>query len=631
MRYMDKTSMGLEHYFSDISPVVSLLSEFSAEDTLGILVERPAREQNEVCRALFEALEALVQSDFAHKDLIPANVRRLADSLIAPDAYSIERLLPVFGWLEKLHIHNEQSRVQWISGLRDCAAQTDTLTAALIQNLPQIESQRVSVVREDGGLRIGLPEKLWGRISLTLPDAQMEADVPFPLFGYLFVLEASVEEERCRVVLLLDLEFSDTPYQERLLSDENWLEFEVTCGVPQVNAVLYDYTARALAGGHGHPQTMEICCEALSTKGEVLGRNVLSTEEHRLLLLAQLFCAAARLNRRRPGETFEWNVALLENRYALSGVTGFLEKQEGPGRRLSELLRMASDAYEEGQNELTMRTLTAFAREYGAIPKSLGGCAFAATMVSEFAAVSQGYVGVCSEQEARGAVMATVAGYLEETLSHLGFTGALPHFARRFGHSAHYLSFVQGGDLRISECGDLELPLSLSAARVPLGTLQKIGEEENFGRFFAEDFKDIGRTADFARLATEDDAGRAVFQVDFHDPSRPVPDAERLVKQLEYHVLVADCALKDQPIDKAYLSTLRRMLGRRRAFRRMVVPLLFSVVASVGAAAFWLVDNVFDQNYTKLTLSGFGALALIAGVVALLFTYWKHIRSIWAQ
>ena len=633
MKYMNKTQMGLEHYFSSVSPVFTLLSEFSAEDTLGLLVERSTREQNEFCGNLFDALEVLIKSNFAHKDLIPDNVRRIAESLIAPDAYSIERILPVLTWLEKLHIKNEQNRVQWISSLRGFAAEADQATAAFMENFPLMESQRVSVIREGDNLRVSLPEKQWGQVGLTFPNAQVDGMTEFPVFGYLFVFEASFAEQRGQIQFLLDLDFSETPYQERLLSDEHWMEISFSCDVPVLQTALFDYTRRALSYGWGHAQTLEMCCEALASKQDVLGKIALTTEEHRLLLISQLFCSAMHLNGQGKGEPFEWNASPLANRYGLEAAADFLEKQNEIGNRLSQLLRMALDAFEVGNNKLTLRTLTAFAREFDSLEKSVDGCAFAANMAAHFAQASASYTDNYSEQNAHNTVLKTLSDYLSETLTHLGFSGELPHYSRQYARTVHFLSFVLQTDTRINERGFLEIPYSLSVARVPIRTFaNRMGaEKRNPAAFFAEDFRHIGRAADFTRLATEDDAGRAVFEVDFHDPTAVVAQAEQLSKKLEYHLLIADSALKNLPIDKAYRVTLRKMLGRRRAFRRMAVPLLLSSITSVGALAYWMVDNVFDINHTKLTVTGFAALAVVAAVTGLLVTYWKHIRSIWAQ
>ena len=631
MQYIHKVRLGLEHCFTDVSPVISLLGEFSPEDTMGQLMDRPIREQNEVCKKLFHLLRQLLQSDFPHKELIPDNVKRIAESLIAPDAYSIERILPILLWLEKLRLKNEQDKVRWISNLHGTAALTDPMTAAFFENFPLVDSQRVSVLLEDGTLRICLPEKQWGQISLTLPEASLDSEMESPLFGYLFVLESEVFENRCQIRLLLDLEFSETSYQQRLLSEENWAEVSLSCAIPKLELSLYDYAKRIRSFGWGHARMLNECCDALQSKFAVLGRSALNDEENRLLILAQLFSSADYVAHKEGGAPFEWNISVLENRFGLNNILQMLEKQGPAGQRFSGFLRTASDAFEQENNDQVMQSLLSFSRLYRALGRSLSGCRFAMNLLQFFTRAAGSYTDVYVEQVPHEAVRNTLQDHLGETLQNLGFSGALPHYTREYGRSVHFLSFVLAKEPSITDQGYLVFPYSLSIARAPSNDLVSPADENSLpgGGFCAEDFEQIGRPAKFGRLATEEDAGCALFGVKFLDPGREIPKAEELSKLLAYHLLVADNALKNQPLNKAYRATLRRILRRRKTLRRLAIPIFLSSLASAAAVGYWMVDNVFDIHHTKLTVSGFTAAAIIMAIAVLFILYWKKIRSIW--
>jgi len=633
VKYIHKIRLGLEHCFTDISPLISLLGEFSPEDIMGQLMERPVREQNEICKKLFHLLRQLLQSDFPHKELIPENVKRVAASLIAPDAYSMERILPILLWIEQLRLKNEQDKVQWISNLHGTAATTDPMTAAFFENFPQVDAQRVSVIREGDAVRIRLPEKKWGRISLLLPEVTVESEREFPLFGYLFVLEAEAVEDRFQIRLLLDLEFSETPYQQRLLSEENWAEFSLSCDRPRLELSLYDYTKRIHSFGWGHIRSLNECCDALQSKFSVLGRSALNEEENRLLILSQLFSSAEYLAHQADIRTFEWNVSALENRFGLNSVMQMLEKQGSVGQRFAALLHTASEAFEQEENERVMQALLTFSRVYNTLGRRVSGCRFAAKILRSFSQATESYIDGYMEQAPHEAVRETLREYLGETLEGLGFSGALPHYTRRYGRSVHYLSFVLAKEPYITDQGELVFPYSLSIARAPLKAVERLSGEESLpdGELYAEDFEQTGRPAKFGRLATEEDAGCASFGVKILNSAREIPNAKELSQQLEYHLLLADNALKDQPLNKAYRATRRRILRRSKTLRRLAIPIMLSSLASAAAVGYWMVDKVFDIHHTKLTVSGFTAAAIIMAIAVLFFLYWRKIRSIWTS
>lgn len=467
MKYIDRTKIGMELFLDQLSPMTSPLNHHSPEETVELLSQDSYSAQTNECRRIQGGLRRLISSRYALRDSIPARVRMVAESQFTPTP---DRLLPVFRWIHFLRNENEQARIRWLYALKDVGSALGGCTGDFLQSFSQLASQRVSLLPNstDFTLTLSVPDSFWGQVSLCLTGIDPSALPPSPVFGYLFWIEADRNEDAYTFRFLMDTEFSDTVYQERLLQTKNWQEIAVRCTHAQLQVTEHDYTSRIRSYGYGETDALFTCFGELLRKQAMLGSQALSGGEARLLSTASLFSRLEML----PNSPIYSNplppaTQLMENRYQLNQTASFLDRECGEfGTALAAILRNAANDYANENARACQKKLNHFRARIRDARRD--GSVFHLThpLLALFRDATSSY---CAPvpfarhyEDARTHLNAAI-----ELLQSNGFSGQFPHFYR-LRRRAEYISFVTDGTPIPSADGLILLNYSLAVASCPL-------------------------------------------------------------------------------------------------------------------------------------------------------------------
>ncbi|MBE6754661.1 MAG: hypothetical protein E7559_10010, partial [Ruminococcaceae bacterium] len=244
MNYIDRKAIGLEQYFAKCSSSFSSLNEFSEADITIHLQQAPLRTRIALAQMIHNSLRQL-KEDFRGLDrIIPSDLFRQYASVNAlvctPDG-----LLPFFRWLMELQRANEQRRILCLSELSSCTARLDIDSRSFFQNFFSLNNQRVVVSPDGDSIVMTTAEREWGKVAAVFERCGLDNPDALPLLGFAFGQECILlEDGRYQINLLIDTEFGDVEYCERLLSDSGWLEFSFTCGNMHAAPICTDYVGR---------------------------------------------------------------------------------------------------------------------------------------------------------------------------------------------------------------------------------------------------------------------------------------------------------------------------------------------------------------------------------------------------
>lgn len=636
MKYISRYHLGLEQFLVRFSGAFQL--ENMAENYAALLLEQPLSFQLAICREIQAALHQLVTSEFQVRNILPANLRDMGE---AQFPLSPSQVAPFFHWLQKLHRDNVESKHLWESALDEFGRRFGGDVAQIFRSLETITFQRFRLEKRGEDLLLSSGNLLWGEYCLTLKNVQVDEAAQWPQCGYLFWAEGEVLEEGGEVRLLMDREFSDTVYHERLLQSRNWWELTVRFEDLSVQWKEYDYTKRALTVGLSSWDAVRFCCYELIHKATVMGETALSAEERRLWSVAQLFLCTGTLDDLsvHPPITFFSPVNVLDNRYQFSGAVEYLRKQwpGDEGEYLCDTLEEIQEAYDQKHRKKYPRALRDWADEIGSQMRSGGIRLLAQPLKEAFAKATENF----GMDFPFGKQMQSAADTLQEFYHPLlrdtyHFEGEFPHYYRLRGNRWEFFSFVPQTSPVTRTDGKLYFTYAVQLARCPV-TLDEKGNRTVDGlspaQCRASDFQaDKPSRAHFAIAGDDVDGMGCLFAyplgVEWEESYHSVE--RKYAAKFGDTLILAVHALDQIPIQEKKVKERHRLyLKKHHTFRRLWVKWLSIAVILVLCG---MVPGFFFWKNSDAIIGG-TILLCVAGVIfatlAAWLSYGRKKRHIW--
>lgn len=631
MKYIDRYQIGMEYYMAQLSELTSPLNQFSPQDTVARLQESSFSTQNDVCKTIQAGLRRLISSRYDLGGVVPARIRVVAESQFTPTA---ERLLPVFKWVESLHRENERAKTQWLYALRDACSRVAPEAADFLQSFSLLRAQRVTLAFQDGSAVLSIPESLWGQARMVF-DAPEFGEPPQTesVIGYLFWAEADRTDEGLEFRFLIDTEFSETVYHERLLQSGNWREFRLKCPEARMRIALFDYARRLRRSGRCGLDALTSCMTELLKKQTMLGGNALSMEENRLLGCAQLFSKTQLLTAVLPPEQTP-SETLFENRYLVERTASYFGQECGElGIQLQKLLTQAQECYDNEQPERTEKLINRFCEALRQSEFDGSSRQLTRPLLKRFAEAASSYCDApyfavfydraCSAVQQRTA--SAVAAY--------GFTGEFPHYYRLRRHRAEYLSFMIGDEPALTPDGALCFSCDLAVAR---RYATRVNGVESVYRLPAAD----GCAPEFA---FDDRLGSHYGTVEFDAEGNALliewPFGEELTEEAAVRAAdpvlpmleIAEHGLRGKRLPRIFSNRHGRQLAAEHRFshyvgRSLILGIAFAIIGLLLTQS--LVQTRFQAAFAVIVcLAGAFALVVLIGAVRYLLLR----RSIWRR
>ena len=629
MKYIHLARIGMGLYFDQLSELTAIQAP-SPEECVDELQQNRFPVQREECRRIQGALRRLISQRYQLKGEIPARIQSVATNPFVPTP---EQLLPVFQWVQALQAENQQAEVRCQYALQDVANHLPSETGSFLRAFSAVMTQRISLLPGDGTLTMALPESPWGQASLRFSGVPAELLPTQAVFGYLFWLECDRTENGYEFRFLLDTEFSETLYQERMLQPQHWQEISVFCADVALTCQLCDYTARIRRHGLAGMDALFAAFGELRRKEILLGASALTDGETRLSgmarLLATLDLLPDPLQTRSPEDPID---ALLGNRYQLQGTLRQLREWDPKtGEALAVLLEKAQELNDTEEDTRCERQLNAL-RQYWTQMRTQGsGLQIAAAALADFQSATAGYTGIPSFAAQWADSAELIRAAVEPTLREHRFTGEFPHYVRLVGTRADYLSFTS--DPMPVPYGDGTVHLTYSIAVASVRAEKKDGKITVGSRPYAQCSAAALEPIESVR------AGRI-----FH----PSQDGHTLSFPYRFTERPTDSALRDQVAQTALFGVkigLRALDGRAlphgyrphplgshwgaKAFGEMFLRYL------PASAVFSVPTMVAVYLHTAGASRSIGALAAglacgAAGVFLIASVRWLHIRrTVW--
>lgn len=635
MKYIDRYQIGMEYYMAQLSELTSPLNPLTPQDTIAHLQEFSFSVQSDACKTIQAGLRRLVSSRYDLSGTVPARIRVIAESQFTPTA---ERLMPVFKWVETLHRENAQARQQWLYALKDVSSRISPVAGDFLQSFSQLRAQRVTLTFQPGSAVLSIPESLWGQARMVFDAPQ--TDLPqaetgeHSLTGYLFWAEADRTDDGMEFRFLIDTEFSDTVYTERLLQKQNWQEVRLLCREARMHVTLFDYAARLRQRGSSGMAALTACFTELLRKQTMLGTTVLSMEENRLLGCAQLFAKSQLLPGVPPPLMQTQADVLFENRYLVERTADFFEQNCGElGKELHRLLTDAQEKYDNEQPERTEKLMTQFCETLR--QSEFDGSARQVTrpLLRRFAEASADcsdapYFAGAYDIACRAAMHAA-----EDFLAGLGFTGTFPHYYRLRGGRAEYLSVCISSEPSLTADGRLCFVGEVAAAKRRFS--RSGGVPMVFGLPAAEgcapefEFDDrIG--THFGTVEADETGAPCLFSWPFAGELTDESAAEA-AGRLTAMLSIAERGLRGKRLPRAFAARHKRQIAAEHLFSRYVGRgLIFGVLFAIAGL-------LVTRNLVQTRVQAIGAvLAILACSVLLVLLigtvrYLAVRRSIWRR
>lgn len=635
MKYIDRYQIGMEYYMAQLSELTSPLNPLSPQDTVTHLQEFSFSVQSDACKTIQMGLRRLVSSRYSLNTIVPARIRVIAESQFTPTA---ERLLPVFKWVETLRQENERACRQWLYALKDVSCRIAPEADSFLQAFSQLRAQRVTLSLQPGAAMLSIPESLWGQARMIfdapqidpLPDESGEASIT----GYLFWVEADRTDSGLEFRFLIDTEFSDTVYTERLLQKQNWQEIRLCCSEARMHVTRFDYAGRLHRRGCSGMAALAACFTELLKKQTMLGSAALSMEENRLLGCAQLFAKSQLLPAVPPPARLTRADILFENRYLVERTASFFEQECGElGKELHKLLTDAQDKYDDEQPERSEKLMQRFCETLR--QSEFDGSARQVTrpLLKRFAAASAEYDDKPYFAAAYDTACKAAKKQAEEFLNKHHFTGEFPHYYRLRGGKAEYLTLrisdkpslmtdgrlcfvceVAAAKRRFFRVNETEMVLGLPAAE---GCAAEFEFDDCFGTHYGVvDFDQNGKSCLFSwpfdGELTEESAQET---------------AVRLLSMLE----IAERGLRGKKLPRAYAARHKRQIAAEHLFSHYLGhSLVFGVLLAIVGL---LITKNLVQSRIQAAAVVFACLtgSLLIVVLISAIRYLIVRRSIWRR
>lgn len=631
MKHINRFQIGIELFLSQISTITSPANDVSPEETIELLKEQSFSAQTEFCKKIQSGLRRLISDRYDVSSFIPARVKAVAESQFTPTP---ERLLPIFKWVASLHRTNQQMRVQWLSDLKNVSDRIGADAGHFLESFSMMTSQRISLVRVEDRMVLSVPDRLWGQAKLIFEDAACNMPDALPCFGYIFWVEADTTENGYVFRLLIDSEFSETVYTERLLQNKNWVEFSIECSSAVLAANLCDYTLRVRNSGRGAFETSMICCRELLHKASILGVYALNPAERELLGVAQILLHTGVLQQLDTKNLLPPLPAddLFENRYSFERAAAYFQQSCGiQGDRLHQLLMQILDAYEEGLQKKFAKYLAQFSDYWEQLVKTGRIRVISHPLQRSFAKATAGFrEGYSFERylsDARAALSRTFSPLLEEH----GFSGSFPHFRRIRRHKAEFLSFVLRDPPAARSDGNIYFTYGIQLSRCSYSYVE--GDTLVFDMPYenctaAECGLEKSHYSDFARLDRDESGTLCVFCYEYN---KLVPEerSDAMAKSLIpcFH-LALDC-FDNKPVPKKYAAQHKRILHASHRFGRLLGEFsAVGILVSILLLYFGKSRVVTTTHAVILTVSSILAGAAVVLLCSIL-GYGRMKRRIW--
>ena len=634
MNYIDRTKIGIEMFLGQLSPLTSALNQHTPEETVELLQQDSYTAQSGECRRIQGGLRRLISNRYTLKDTLPARIRMVAESQFTPTP---ERLLPVFRWAQNLRRDNEQARVRWLYALKDVTSTLRPEAGAFLRSFSELAAQRVSILPENNSVVLAIPDSLWGQISLRFTGMTPESIPHSPLFGYLFWAEADRCSNGFEFRFVIDTEFSDTAYQERLLQSKNWQELTLRCTAIESDIRCCNYAARIESHGFAESDALFMCFGELLRKQSLLGAQVLSGTEARLIGTATLF---ARLEFVPNAPVMSGHLPpitqLMENRYQLAQTANLLERECGTfGQTLAAFLRDASDYYEDEDPIRCQKKL----RQFCEFLRDAQHSGEIRALTHPLLALFREGCANCTSPEPFAAHYADAQAQIESAVGPLllqhGFSGQFPHFHRLSGRRAEYISFITDAVPTATADGSLLLHYSIAVARCPVtaDTTSPYAFGLPYTELSASGFSyDESIGCRFGRVFHPEQEGqRCTFEYRYS----PIPQNElhmQTVSALLTAVQAALAGLENKSFPHGYRPHSAVHLRTSHMFAQMMDrSLLFGLPVTI--AVILLFYRELQNGPFRLFLLAVGALAagLIVVLLISVLRYFRLCRSIWQR
>ena len=625
--------IGIELFMAQVSPFTVPSDDHSPQELVDLAYEQSRSAQNELCRKIQSGIRALLSNQYQVADLLPARVRTFAESQFTP---STERLLPVFQWLSELHRTNHQLKVNWMYELQGAASKIGSGAADFLQSFSKLSSQRITLLQQENNLTLSLPDRLWGQAKLIFEKPVFQTSFPLPMFGYIFWADAVSTEQGLRFHLVIDTEFSETVYIERLLQDKNWLELTIECTAAQLQGDLCNYAKRIFSSGAGSYDLVLICCRELLHKSSILGTASLNQGERALVGVARLFYSAGLLSfASRPMEdAAEQAAALMDNRYAFQRNAAYFEQHCGElGKKMTALLNDALEEYENGTPDKAGARLSEFCGFVHQMIKTGAIRYLSRPLMADFLKCGEEFHFSSVFDPFLERAQKAITRQLEPIIKAAGFSGEFPHYRRIRRHKADLLSFLLSEPPCSKADGRIYFAYSLAAARCSvLDTLEgpavfRLPLREATA---SECRTDRTSLSNYAELATDDDMGKCVFSYPY-DLSQSAAEDDNAAQRLIPYFHIADLGLRNKPLPKSYLEARKKHLKAKHIFSRLLAEL--SAVGVFVAIIILLATKSGAVNETWAILISVGS--IIGGILAVFamgfFSYWRMKTSIWKK
>ena len=628
MKYIDRTRMGIELFFDQLSDLTGSGTTDTPEDCVEILRQQPYPAQSEECRRIQGALRRLISARYALKDKLPARVQTVATSQFTPTP---DRLLPVFQWVQELQLANAQARVQWQYALQDVGYRLGGAAGAFLQAFSDLAAQRVSLLVQDDALILSIPDNLWGQASLRFTGVQTMPEKE-AMFGYLFWIEADYADGVYEFRLLLDTDFSDTLYQERLLQSDDWSEITIRCTDASLDLRTCNYAARIDALGIGGSDGVLLGLTELARKQAILGAQSLNAGETALFGLSTLMTAldlipSAKLVR-MPHQSVD---QLLGNRYLVDETCKLLLEIDGDvAKKTAELLCDALDQYENESYSRCERALNRMRTMWDDARRSGGDLVWAVHMHRLLQNATAEFTDDFPFSAQYDDISAQITAKAVQLLLRAGFAGNFPNYTRIRGKKAEFVTFTTDGVPASTDDGQVLLQYSIAVAKCRVGKDGTLCGAAPASLTATALNRMTGNGANFGLIFHPDQDGITVaFPYEFADRDATRDDRARAGDHIATGTALALRALAGKRLPRNYRPHRPGQLHAQRAFGRLLARTL-PLISPVGTAAViaqFLLNRASFRMETAVAWAiavGFGSVCWVT-----IFRYLHLRRTVW--
>lgn len=570
--------------------------------------------QRYLAKASIDLLEELTDDSYGLSKYIPRELYSRGRSGIGVFADDFPVFKNTLMLCENLISLNRECRSRWLNALSDCVRDLDYETREILSSFSDKGGWDIAISDQGGALCLSFGKMLWGSVRLSFSNGRLLNG--WPPRGD--IIACFTELEKCgdgthMRILCTDRKGAESSAASRpanrtanpgktvSVDKSSLLEIEIVCDSITAHTRYYDYGDYFFRRGGNYYDLLVSGSECIYEKYCLLGINLMSAEERRLLPSAKLTNIAN--VRKKNGVDFDYGgfdrialFAFLDNRFEVDSLIDLLEEKYR-FHELSDALKTVLDEYDEDERA-ACRKFAHVIHCYRMMNKGAIGYFFLQKFCRQLFELGKGNEKspFCPDEQLESIFAPSVC-----LLESEGFTGQFPHFGRDSGKKCDFISFVR---VDRPEIGDTDVSYSIKLASTAKSDFEMT--MLGFDSAYAHDVEMLPKTKrSSAQLMDESDGLRLTL-----DRRRGRDQTGEKTDRLALCTRAAIAVLDGRRPEKNYLR--RKSHAYSKSSVRVRDALNCCFIALCAACLFYIGLLLYGMGLTPVTMMITLASALVA-------------------